>query len=216
VQLPTTTPPLTTGMTAPNSLTNLPPLINNLITAPQPNTGLLQAMGQQATSQPDFSPTLTGQQQLATVIGNAQTQAGQARAGALQTSQALATASMQSMTDLAKTALTAGSTNTAGNKNSGANTTGTKNSGANTCGTDTTATKTSGANTTGAKKTTSANTGGTNAGGQGQPATTTQQPAAGTQAATCGASDSGDSSSAIASALPVAEEAAPLIADALA
>jgi hypothetical protein len=216
VQLPTTTPPLTTGMTAPNSLTNLPPLINNLITAPQPNTGLLQAMGQQATSQPDFSPTLTGQQQLATVIGNAQTQAGQARAGALQTSQALATASMQSMTDLAKTALTAGNTNTGGNKNSGANATGAKNSGTNPCGTNTTGAKTSGANTTAAKKTTDTNTGGTNTGCQGQPATTTQQPATGTQPATSSASDSGDSSSAIASALPVVEEAAPLIAAALA
>jgi hypothetical protein len=206
VQLPTTTPPLTTGMTAPNSLTNLPPLINNLITAPQPNTGLLQAMGQQATSQPDFSPTLTGQQQLATVIGNAQTQAGQARAGALQTSQALATASMQSMTDLAKSVLTSGSSNGAGNKNPVANTTST----------NAAATKTSGANTTGAKKSTGTNTTGTNTSGQGQPATTTQQPAASAQPAASSASDAGDSSSAISSALPIAEEAAPLIAAALA
>jgi hypothetical protein len=206
VQLPTTTPPLTTGMTAPNSLTNLPPLINNLITAPQPNTGLLQAMGQQATSQPDFSPTLTGQQQLATVIGNAQTQAGQARAGALQTSQALATASMQSMTDLAKSVLTSGSSNSAGNKNPAANTTST----------NAAATKTSGANTTGAKKSTGTNTTGTNTSGQGQPATTTQQPAASAQPAASSASDAGDSSSAISSALPIAEEAAPLIAAALA
>ena len=74
VQLPTTTPPLTTGVTAPNSLTNLPPLINNLITAPQPNTGLLQAMGQQAASQQDFSPNFTGQQQLASLMQNGQTQ----------------------------------------------------------------------------------------------------------------------------------------------
>jgi hypothetical protein len=89
VQLPTTTPPLTTGVTAPNSLTNLPPLINNLITAPQPNTSLLQAMGQQAASQQDFSPTLTGQQQLASLMQNAQTLANQARQDALKTSQTL-------------------------------------------------------------------------------------------------------------------------------
>jgi len=89
VQLPTTTPPLTTGVTAPNSLTNLPPLINNLITAPQPNTSLLQAMGQQAASQQDFSTNLTGQQQLASMIQNGQTLANQARSDALKTSQSM-------------------------------------------------------------------------------------------------------------------------------
>jgi hypothetical protein len=105
VQLPTTTPPLTTGVTAPNSLTNLPPLINNLITAPQPNTGLLQAMGQQASSQQDFSPTFTGQQQLADVMKGSQSAAEQARSDALKTSQALATQSMKTMSDLVSTAM---------------------------------------------------------------------------------------------------------------
>jgi hypothetical protein len=86
VQLPTTTPSLTTGVTAPNSLTNLPPLINNLIAPPQPNTSLLQAMGQQAASQPDFSPTLTGQQQLAGLMQTGQTLANSARSDALKAS----------------------------------------------------------------------------------------------------------------------------------
>ena len=105
VQLPTTTPPLTTGVTAPNSLTNLPPLINNLITAPQPNTGLLQAMGQQASSQPDFSQALTGQQELSSQLNTGQTLANQARADALKTSQTLASQGISVMADLAKSAM---------------------------------------------------------------------------------------------------------------
>jgi len=96
VQMPTTTPPLTTGVTAPNSLTNLPPLINNLITAPTPNTSLLQAMGQAAASQQDFSTSLTGAAQLAPLIQSGQTLANAARQDALNTtkdltSQAVAT-----------------------------------------------------------------------------------------------------------------------------
>jgi hypothetical protein len=108
VQLPTTTPSLTTGVTAPNSLTNLPPLINNLITAPQPNTALLQAMGQQATSQPDFSPTYTGQQQLASLMQSGQTLANQARSDALKTSQTMASQAMQQMTSLVGAAIGGG------------------------------------------------------------------------------------------------------------
>ena len=100
VQLPTTTPSLTTGVTAPNSLTNLPPLINNLITAPQPNTSLLQAMGQQATSQPDFSTALTGQTQLASLMQNGQTLANSARSDALKTSQTLASQAMTTVAGL--------------------------------------------------------------------------------------------------------------------
>jgi hypothetical protein len=124
VQLPTTTPPLTTGVTAPNSLTNLPPLINNLITAPQPNTGLLQAMGQQASSQQDFSPTLTGQQQLADIMQSSQTLANQARSDALKTSQALATESMKTMSDLVSTAMKAAGGGTPGGGTPGGGTPG--------------------------------------------------------------------------------------------
>ncbi len=96
VQLPTTTPPLTTGVTAPNALTTMPPFINTVITAPTPNTSLLQAMGQQAAAQQDFSTALTGAAQLAPLVQNAQTTANLARQDALQTtkdltSQAVAT-----------------------------------------------------------------------------------------------------------------------------
>ena len=112
VQLPTTTPPLTTGVTAPNSLTNLPPLINNLITAPQPNMGLLQAMGQQAASQQDFSPNFTGQQQLASLVQNAQTQSNAARSDALKTSQAVTTQAMNSVASLVNAAIQMAKTNT--------------------------------------------------------------------------------------------------------
>jgi hypothetical protein len=118
VQLPTTTPSLTTGVTAPNSLTNLPPLINNLITAPQPNTGLLQAMGQQAASQPDFSPTLTGQQQLSTLMQGGQTAANQARASALTTSQNMATQAMNTMSSLVSKAIAGPQTSTPAAKTS--------------------------------------------------------------------------------------------------
>jgi hypothetical protein len=107
VQLPTTTPPLTTGVTAPNSLTNLPPLINNLITAPQPNTSLLQAMGQAASAQQDFSPNFTGQQQLAGLMTNGQNLANAARSDALKTSQSMATQAMSQMTSLVNTAMQA-------------------------------------------------------------------------------------------------------------
>ncbi len=109
VQLPTTTPPLTTGVTAPNSLTNLPPLINNLITPPQPNTSLLQAMGQQATSQPDFSSSFTGQQQVASLMQNGQTLANQARSDALKTLQTLASQAMTTVGGLITTAIGAAS-----------------------------------------------------------------------------------------------------------
>lgn len=107
VQLPTTTPSLTTGVTAPNSLTNLPPLINNLITPPQANTGLVQAMGQQALSQPDFSPTLTGQTQLASVMQNGQTLANSARSDALKTSQTMASQAMSTVAGLINSAISA-------------------------------------------------------------------------------------------------------------
>jgi hypothetical protein len=111
VQVPTTTPPLTTGVTAPNSLTNLPPLINNLITAPQPNTALLSAMGQAAAGQQDFTG-LTGQQQLQALMQSGQTLASTARAEALQASQKLTSQAMATIGNLVGTQLgnsTAGS-----------------------------------------------------------------------------------------------------------
>jgi hypothetical protein len=97
VTLPTTSPSLTTGLTAPNSLTNLPSLINNVLTAQPADTSLLQALGKDAASQQDFSTSLTGASQLAGLITNAQNTANAARADALKSatdlqSQAMATA----------------------------------------------------------------------------------------------------------------------------
>jgi hypothetical protein len=89
VTLPTTSPSIAAGLTAPNSLTQLPSLINNVLQAPAPNTGLLQSMGTAAMSQPDFSTSLTGAAQLAPLMQNSQQLANQARQGALQTSQQL-------------------------------------------------------------------------------------------------------------------------------
>jgi uncharacterized membrane protein YgcG len=89
VTLPTTSPSIAAGLTAPNSLTNLPSLINNVLQAPTPNTSLLQSMGTAAASEPDFSTALTGAAQLAPLMQNSQNLANQARQGALQTTQQL-------------------------------------------------------------------------------------------------------------------------------
>ena len=89
ITLPTTTPSLTAGMTAPNSLTNLPSLINNVLTAGPPDTSLLQAMGKDAASQQDFSASLTGASQLADLVKNAQNTSNLARADALKTTKEL-------------------------------------------------------------------------------------------------------------------------------
>jgi hypothetical protein len=89
VTLPTSSPALTAGVTAPNSLTNLPSLINNVLTAPSPDTSLLQALSKAAASQQDFSTSLTGAEQLAGLIRNAQNTAESARGDALKTTKDL-------------------------------------------------------------------------------------------------------------------------------
>ena len=96
VTLPTTTPSIAATLTAPNTLGQLPSLINNVLTAPSPDTSLLKAMGQAAASQKDFDTALTGQTQLAGLITNAQNVSNSARADALKAatdlqSQAMAT-----------------------------------------------------------------------------------------------------------------------------
>ncbi len=96
VTLPTTTPSIASTLTAPNSLGQLPSLINNVLTAPSPDTTLLKAMGQAAASQKDFDTALTGQTQLAGLLTNAQNVSNSARADALKAatdlqSQAMAT-----------------------------------------------------------------------------------------------------------------------------
>jgi hypothetical protein len=87
--LPTAAPSLTTGLTAPNSLGNLPSLINNVQAAPQPNTSLLQALGTASLAQKGFDTSLAGIQQLANLVQNAQTTGNAARADTLKTSQQL-------------------------------------------------------------------------------------------------------------------------------
>lgn len=96
VTLPTTTPSIADTLTAPNSLGQLPSLINNVLAAPSPDTSLLKALGEAAASQKDFSTSLTGQAQLASLITNAQNVSNSARADALKQatdlqSQAMAT-----------------------------------------------------------------------------------------------------------------------------
>lgn len=96
VTLPTTTPSIADTLTAPSTLGQLPSLINNVLTAPSPDTSLLKAMGQTAASQKDFDTALTGQTQLASLLTNAQNVSNSARADALKAatdlqSQAMAT-----------------------------------------------------------------------------------------------------------------------------
>jgi hypothetical protein len=97
VTLPTTTPSPAAGLTAPNSLTALPSLINNVLTAPTPDNSLLSALAQAAAAQKDFDSGLTGAKELAGLLTNAQNTANAARADALKTTkdlnaQAMATA----------------------------------------------------------------------------------------------------------------------------
>ncbi len=97
VTLPTESASLTGGLTAPNSLTTLTPLINNVLNAPTPDTALLQALGVNAAAQKDFDSSLTNATQLAGLLTNAQNVSNSARADALKTSkdlqaQAMATA----------------------------------------------------------------------------------------------------------------------------
>lgn len=84
VELPTGSAPPSAGIDAPNSLTNLPSLINNVLTAPTPDTALLQAMGANAAAQKDFDSALTGASQLAGLVTNAQNVSNEARGHALE------------------------------------------------------------------------------------------------------------------------------------
>ena len=98
--LPTTSPSIAAGQTAPNSLTNLPPLINNILTAPQPNTSLLQSLATTAATTQAVNPALTNAAQLAGIITNAQNTAASARSDALKTSQSLASLAMATAANL--------------------------------------------------------------------------------------------------------------------
>jgi hypothetical protein len=89
VALPTTSPSIAAGLTAPNSLTQLPSLINNVLTAPTPDNSLLTALGADAASQKDFSTDLTGATQLASLLTNSQNNANAARQDALATTKSL-------------------------------------------------------------------------------------------------------------------------------
>lgn len=84
-------------VSAPNSLGSLPGLINNVLTAPAPNTGLLQALGQNFANQKDFDTALTGAQQLASILNNTQDSAAAARKDAMAQSQAITQAAMSTL-----------------------------------------------------------------------------------------------------------------------
>ncbi len=119
VSLPTTTPSLTAGLTAPNSLTNLTPLINNVLAAPTPNTSLLQSLGQNFASQKDFDTALTGATQLASLIQNSQNTASAARADALKASQAITSQAINTLGGLVTGKAGGDSSNGSGSKSKG-------------------------------------------------------------------------------------------------
>ncbi|MCW4005435.1 MAG: hypothetical protein NWF04_02380 [Candidatus Bathyarchaeota archaeon] len=87
VTVPTTTPPLTTGLNPPSTLTGMPPLINNLnaTAPPTADTTLLQALTKAAAEQKGFSTDITGASLLAPLIKGSQETAEKARADALKT-----------------------------------------------------------------------------------------------------------------------------------
>lgn len=84
ITLPTTSPSIAGSLTAPNSLTTLTPLINNIVSAPVPGAGLAQTLA--GTAIPTLNPALTGAAQLATQIAGDQTSASSARADAVKQS----------------------------------------------------------------------------------------------------------------------------------
>ncbi|HOW34585.1 MAG TPA: hypothetical protein PLN32_09050, partial [Methanoregulaceae archaeon] len=88
VTLPTTQPSLTAGLSAPNTLTGMTPLINNFnagTATPAADTSLLQAMVSAAAQQKGFSTELTGASLLAPLMEKSQETAEKARADALKT-----------------------------------------------------------------------------------------------------------------------------------
>jgi hypothetical protein len=105
VTLPTMTPSIAAGLTAPNNLTNLPPLINNVLTAPTPDTSLLQALSKAAASQQDFSQDFTGAKQLSDLVSNAQKTADAARASALQENSKVLSKAIDASTEIIKQAI---------------------------------------------------------------------------------------------------------------
>ncbi len=111
--LPTTTPSIAAGITAPNTLSNLPSLINNVLTAPTPDTALLDAISKAALGQQDFSSSLTGAEQLAALLTNAQNTANQARSDALKTTKDLTAQAMATVGNIYG--------GTKGNPNAGSN-----------------------------------------------------------------------------------------------
>jgi hypothetical protein len=118
VSLPTTTPSIAGSLTAPNTMAGLPSLINNVLTAPQPNSGLLQAMGQAAASQKDFDSALTGAAQLASLIQNTSNVANAARADAFNTTKALTSQAISTLGSIV-TGKGSGSGNNKGGDKSG-------------------------------------------------------------------------------------------------
>jgi hypothetical protein len=107
VSLPTSTPSIAGSLTAPNALTNLPPLINNVLTPPTPDTALLQALSKSAASQQDFSPDFTGAKELASLVTTAQKTAESARSEALTANTKLVGQAMDSATKLITTGINA-------------------------------------------------------------------------------------------------------------
>ncbi|MGB6952209.1 MAG: hypothetical protein WBE15_09720, partial [Candidatus Cybelea sp.] len=88
------------GLTAPSALTNTSPLINNVLQAPTPSTALSQALVANAAQQQDFSTSLTGADQLSTLLQSTQSLANSARADALHTSQQLTAQAMATVGNL--------------------------------------------------------------------------------------------------------------------
>jgi hypothetical protein len=102
VTLPTTTPSIAANLTGPNTLANLPPLINNVITPPPPDTTLLQALSKAAADQKDFDPELTGSKPLGDLLGKTVKTADDARASALQENSKVLGKAIEAASDLIK------------------------------------------------------------------------------------------------------------------
>jgi hypothetical protein len=100
VSLPTTTSSIADGLTAPNSLTTVPSLVNNVLQAPTPSGSLAQALSAIGGGQQDFSTSLTGADDLEKLTQSSQSLANDARADALHSAQQLTAQAMATIANI--------------------------------------------------------------------------------------------------------------------
>ena len=114
--IPTSSASIAAGLSAPNTLSAMPSLINNVLAAPTPNTSLAQSLAQGAASQRDLSATLTGIQQLASMLQSTDNSASSARADFVNAAKAFNSQVVSTLGSIATAGSGSGGAANAGNK----------------------------------------------------------------------------------------------------